>query len=102
MLTLFIIWLIGYIITTYGFISFLKELPGFEVFIIYLMLFQLLITWPYFFYTIELPHMIKQFKKDNCEICRGKRGGVKGNENIIDGKIMCDYCHADTLKINRT
>jgi hypothetical protein len=32
---------------------------------------------------------------DKCEICEGKRGGVPGNENIIQGIIVCDYCHAD-------
>lgn len=31
---------------------------------------------------------------DDCEVCDGARGGVKGNENIIDGKRVCDYCDA--------
>lgn len=30
-----------------------------------------------------------------CEICHGTKGGVPGNENIIDGKVICDYCHAE-------
>lgn len=29
---------------------------------------------------------------DNCEICRGSKGGVPGNENIINGQVVCDYC----------
>jgi len=29
---------------------------------------------------------------DNCEICHGDKGGVRGNENVIDGKLVCDYC----------
>ncbi len=34
---------------------------------------------------------------DNCEVCHGRKGGVRGNENVItliDGNkmIMCDYC----------
>lgn len=29
---------------------------------------------------------------DNCEICKGQNGGVRGNENIVDGKRVCDYC----------
>lgn len=33
--------------------------------------------------------------KDKCEVCEGKRGGIPGNENVVDGIIMCDYCHAD-------
>ena len=29
---------------------------------------------------------------DRCEVCHGDSGGVRGNENVIDGIIMCDYC----------
>lgn len=36
-------------------------------------------------------------ERDNCEICHGSKGGVKGNENVVDGKIICDYCHAEQL-----
>jgi hypothetical protein len=32
---------------------------------------------------------------DNCEICLGAKGGVRGNENVIGGIVACDYCHAD-------
>lgn len=35
---------------------------------------------------------------DDCSRCHGARGGVKGNENIIDGALLCDYCHADDLQ----
>lgn len=31
---------------------------------------------------------------DKCEVCLGEKGGVRGNENVIDGVVMCDYCHA--------
>jgi hypothetical protein len=31
-------------------------------------------------------------KLDNCQVCRGQSGGVKGNENVIDGVVVCDYC----------
>lgn len=34
-------------------------------------------------------------QRDRCEACSGERGGVPGNENIVDGKVLCDYCHAD-------
>jgi hypothetical protein len=30
--------------------------------------------------------------KDDCTRCNGDRGGVHGNENVIDGKAVCDYC----------
>lgn len=32
---------------------------------------------------------------DNCEKCHGKRGGVRGNENVVDGKVLCDSCSCD-------
>lgn len=32
---------------------------------------------------------------DNCEICFGTSGGVRGNENVIDGKTVCDYCSVE-------
>lgn len=31
---------------------------------------------------------------DNCEVCKGANGGVPGNENVINGVVTCDYCHA--------
>ena len=39
-------------------------------------------------YTVEL---------DACEICKGASGGEPGNENVIDGVVMCDYCHYKVL-----
>lgn len=30
--------------------------------------------------------------KDNCANCQGIRGGVPGNENVINGRRVCDYC----------
>ena len=35
---------------------------------------------------------------DNCFYCRGTNGGVKGNEQIVDNKIACDYCHAEIMQ----
>lgn len=29
---------------------------------------------------------------DDCAVCHGANGGIPGNENVIDGKLMCDYC----------
>jgi predicted CXXCH cytochrome family protein len=42
-------------------------------------------------------YLFDKWRKDNCENCHGTRGGVRGNENIVDGKVLCDYCHADTM-----
>lgn len=33
--------------------------------------------------------------RDNCEICLGHKGGVLGNENVVDGIILCDYCYCE-------
>ena len=32
---------------------------------------------------------------DNCERCSGTSGGVRGNENVIDGRVLCDYCSCE-------
>lgn len=32
-----------------------------------------------------------QKRPDNCEACKG----VRGNENVMDGAILCDYCSVD-------
>lgn len=29
---------------------------------------------------------------DGCTRCDGAKGGIPGNENVIDGKLVCDYC----------
>ena len=31
---------------------------------------------------------------DNCEVDDCQRKGVRGNENVIDGIVVCDYCHS--------
>ena len=36
--------------------------------------------------------------KDDCEVCKGESGGVQGNENIINGTPVCDYCSAKIRK----
>jgi hypothetical protein len=36
--------------------------------------------------------------RDACEVCKGRRGGVPGNENIVNGRVMCDYCTSDALE----
>jgi hypothetical protein len=36
--------------------------------------------------------------KDDCQVCGGRRGGVPGNENVVDGKLVCDYCEASRIK----
>jgi len=38
------------------------------------------------------------FLPDRCEMPGCKRQGVRGNENIVNGRTMCDYCHALWLR----
>jgi hypothetical protein len=33
------------------------------------------------------------FLPDRCQMPNCERRGVRGNENVIDGKRVCDYCH---------
>lgn len=38
---------------------------------------------------------------DRCEMsdCTGR--GIRGNENVINDKRVCDYCHAKIMRIAR-
>lgn len=36
-------------------------------------------------------------EKDACEKCHGEKGGTPGNENIVKGRVLCDYCHAEEM-----
>ncbi|PHS61752.1 MAG: hypothetical protein COB09_16930 [Thalassobium sp.] len=53
----------------------------------------------------SLPHRIAQFlwsfRPDNCEVEGCCRKGALGNENVIDGVIVCDYCHMKTMTANK-
>jgi hypothetical protein len=31
-------------------------------------------------------------EKDGCKLCLGSKGGVPGNENVVGGVVVCDYC----------
>lgn len=41
----------------------------------------------------EAQEEVIRAEKDNCQVCLGESGGVLGNENRIDGLVVCDYCH---------
>jgi hypothetical protein len=36
--------------------------------------------------------------RDRCAECKGAKGGAYGNENVIGGRLVCDYCHADMMR----
>lgn len=36
---------------------------------------------------------------DGCKFCLGAKGGVPGNENLIGGEVICDYCTSLLMKI---
>ena len=40
---------------------------------------------------------VRKLKRDACQVCHGMKGGEPGNENIVDGIVMCDYCHAEKV-----
>jgi hypothetical protein len=40
-----------------------------------------------------------RFLPDKCEMPKCCRKGIRGNENIVHGLLMCDYCHALYLAI---
>jgi hypothetical protein len=44
---------------------------------------------------VEYIRARKAQQKDGCEVCHGEKGGVPGNGNVIAGRVVCDYCHAD-------
>ncbi|ARB14473.1 hypothetical protein Ccr5_gp253 [Caulobacter phage Ccr5] len=45
---------------------------------------------------------LRRYERDDCEVCHGARGGVRGNENIVDGKVVCDYCTIDILDARKS
>jgi hypothetical protein len=36
--------------------------------------------------------MLQEQPRDNCQVCLGESGGVRGNENVMHGAVVCDYC----------
>lgn len=35
-----------------------------------------------------------RFIPDKCQVSDCSRRGVRGNENLVGGKIVCDYCYS--------
>lgn len=40
-------------------------------------------------------------KRDKCQVCDGWRGGTPGNENVLDGLTVCDYCASTMIRLKR-
>lgn len=51
---------------------------------------------------VSIEEVVHALGKDACTVCHGANGGVPGNENIVNGVLMCDYCTAaDMAKVRR-
>jgi hypothetical protein len=37
-----------------------------------------------------------------CEVCGGTEGGTPGDENVVDGTVICDFCAAKRHKAANT
>jgi hypothetical protein len=46
----------------------------------------------------HLIFVVWQLLPDKCEMPGCCRQGRRGNENRINGKIVCDYCHVKMLQ----
>lgn len=44
----------------------------------------------------EIDHLVfdhaYEYTPDKCQVCLGTKGGMLGNENIIESVVICDYC----------
>lgn len=49
----------------------------------------------------KLRQQLNRLKHDNCEMCMGIKGRTPGNENVIDGIVVCDYCHSILMEMAR-
>lgn len=39
---------------------------------------------------------------DKCEVPGCSRQGIRGNENIVNGRVTCDHCHTKmTVMVRR-
>lgn len=47
--------------------------------------------------TMKLIEWFWRLLPDRCEAPGCSRRGVRGNENRIDGRRVCDYCHAKRM-----
>jgi hypothetical protein len=48
-----------------------------------------------------VPRFIWRLLPDKCQVEGCCRQGVRGNENRIDGRIVCDYCHYQMIIAGR-
>jgi hypothetical protein len=43
---------------------------------------------------MDITNFLWRFLPDRCSMPHCTRLGVRGNENIVDGRLMCDQCRA--------
>jgi hypothetical protein len=45
--------------------------------------------------------MTSEIRTTECQVCRGRAGGIPGNENILElatgNLVLCDECYAALL-----
>lgn len=46
-------------------------------------------------------HVLPPAELDDCQICHGQRGGIKGNEIEVEDITMCDYCHSTQVELSK-
>jgi hypothetical protein len=45
---------------------------------------------------LKCPYWCPKVKKSKCSVCGSNEHS--GNLNIVEGKLMCDYCHAKDME----
>jgi len=45
-----------------------------------------------FIFLAKVAEMFWSLLPDKCEATNCRRAGIRGNENRVDGVLMCDYC----------
>ena len=45
----------------------------------------------------KINEVVESKRKHNCDVCGGTSRATPGNGQIIDGHVLCDYCHSDHM-----
>ena len=50
----------------------------------------------------DLRTKLNELEPDKCKFCLGIKGGVLGNENVVDGVVVCDYCTSILMDMEKS